>query len=270
MRKISSTLLGAAALAAALLPGVARADRRNPLAGQPTVRHRQELREFRLELTPLMGISFLEDFNHAVFGGAKINYHIKDWIALGGMFGAGTAVKTGVASEILGTLPPTRDDSKRGLPDQPTAERAMNKVAWLAALQAEITPMTGKFSLFSRWFYNYDFYLYGGVGFVNRTNELPADRNADRPQDCKSTEGCFGQNQGLGIGPTLGVGFHMYFSPAIALNVEFRDIMITDNPSGRDVNVDGTLNKDDKAFGNKFFWTIGLAFYLPWKPNISD
>ena len=35
--------------------------------------------------TPIMGVSFLEDFNHTVLGGLKLNYHIKDWIAIGAL-----------------------------------------------------------------------------------------------------------------------------------------------------------------------------------------
>lgn len=279
------------AMAGSMVPGQASADRRNPLAGQPTVRHRQELREFRLELTPLLGISYLENFNHAVLGGAKLNYHFKDWFAIGGMFGGGTSVRTGVADEILTTLAPAgmpgqcpNDGvpAKAGAPVCGLAQKAMNKVAWIAGINAEITPMSGKFSLFSRSFFNYDFYFLGGVGFVNRTNELPAARNTDLAQNCKdevmgtpvrntdAAGGCYGQNNGTLIGPMLGVGFHMFFSPAVALNVEFRDILVSDNPSGRDVNFDGKLTGDDKKLGNKFFWTLGVAFYLPWRPNISD
>ncbi len=279
------------ATAASLASTEALADRRNPLAGQPTVRHRQELREFRLELTPLMGISYLENFNHAVLGGAKLNYHFKDWFAIGGMFAGGTSVRTGVADEILttlapagmpGTCPSDGVPAKAGSPVCGLAERAMNKVTWIAGINAEITPMSGKFSLFSRSFFNYDFYFLGGVGFVNRTNDLPAVRNTDTPQTCKDeamgtpvrntpeSGGCYGQNQGTLIGPMLGVGFHMFFTPAVALNVEFRDILVSENSSGRDVNFDGRLTGDDKKLGNKFFWTLGVAFYLPWRPNISD
>jgi outer membrane beta-barrel protein len=256
--------------------GAARADRKNPLEGQPAVRHRVELRTLRFEATPFFGFSYLEDFNHTLLAGVRLQYHIFDWFGVGGVFGFGGALKTGVADEILKTLPDTPDPSRPGLPTKDLADKAMNRTQWMAALQGEFTPITGKLAAFGKLFVNYDFYVFGGVGFVNRVNDLPDSVNNLAQQNCKGDNtpqgglmGCYGGNTGIAAGPTFGGGAHLFFNQFMALNVEFRDIIIRDNAAGRDINGDGTLNADDIQTGAKYFFSFGLAFFLPAKAEIS-
>jgi outer membrane beta-barrel protein len=241
----------------ALLAGSARADRRNPLEGQPAIRHRVELRTLRFEVTPFVGFTMLQDFNNTVFGGVKLQYHLNDWFSIGGLFGGGAAIGTGLKDQILTTLP---DMGSASVPSKTCAEAAMNKIVWYAAGQGEFTPFAGKFSLFSKSFFNYDFYVDGGVGFIGLQN------------DSGKLSGCgdqFGKNDGMKIGPSGAVGVHMFFNKFIALNLEYRGIVAKDNSAGRDTNGDKVLNDDDQKLGLKSFVTLGVAFFLPTTAEIS-
>ena len=63
--------------ALALLAAPAHADRgRNPLAGQPAIRHRLEMRKMRLEITPQFMISANQPFLIGFGGGANIRFHL--------------------------------------------------------------------------------------------------------------------------------------------------------------------------------------------------
>jgi outer membrane beta-barrel protein len=248
---------------ASVLPGRAGADRRNPLEGQPSIRHRLELRAERFEIEPFVGFTLLQDFNNTVMGGAKLQYHLFDWLAIGAVFGGGTSIGTGLKSQILGTLD---DTMTRGGPPKTRAEQAMNKINWMGAFQAEFVPVGGKLSLFSKAFLNFDFYIDAGAGVVGLANSLPS-----QPSDCssKAMSNDFGCNDGIKIGPSVGAGVHLFFNDWIALDLAYRATIIKDNPAGRDVNGDKSVNDDDLSWGAKNFVTIGAAFYLPSKAAIS-
>src|SRR5215831_13222015 len=114
----------------------ARADRRNPLEGQPSIRHRVELRTLRFEATPMLGFTILQDFNNTFYGGVKLQYHLSDWFAIGGAFAGGAAIGTGLKTTILGTL---QAQSFMGGPAKNDAQDAMNHITWWAATQGEFT-----------------------------------------------------------------------------------------------------------------------------------
>jgi outer membrane beta-barrel protein len=265
MKRIAPVLAVTALLAAP----AARAERRNPLEGQPSIRHRLELRNLRLEATPFVGFTVLQDFNNTVMGGAKLEYHLTDWFSVGGLFGGGAALGTGLKTTILDTLDPNME--LKGGPIRSQAEAAMNYIQWMAAVQGEFTPFGGKFSMFAKSFFNYDFYVDGGAGFLNMASDLSSKFPTLVPMDCssKALNNQFGCNTGLKIGPTIAAGFHMFFNEFMALDVSYRAVIIKDNPAGRDTNGDKTVNDDDAGWAYKQFVMLGVSFYLPVKAEIS-
>jgi outer membrane beta-barrel protein len=254
-------------IAAALVPATARAERRNPLEGQPSIRHRTELRDLRFELPPFVGITLLQDFNNTAYGGAKIHYHLNDWLAVGGLFGGGAAIDTGLKTRILRTLTPcTQGAPPQTGPLRCDASDAMNHIAWFAAAQAELTPFGGKVAMFSKAFLNYDFYLDGGAGLVGLSNGLKSQPASCSPGKMNTQPGC---NQGTKIGPTVAAGVHMFLNDAMAMNLEYRAIVIKDNQAGLDVTRDRLVDDNDLSWSLKNLVTLGVAFYLPAAPTIS-
>src|SRR6478609_3093861 len=82
----------------------ARADRRNPLDGQPAIRHKVELRKLRFEVTPQFITSTNQDYRHAFGPGVNMQFHITDWLGIGVsgnyMFNSNTSLEGQVRAKL--------------------------------------------------------------------------------------------------------------------------------------------------------------------------
>lgn len=209
---------------------------KGPLEGQPAIRRRIMLRERRFELGPTLGFTLGQPLMHSFLVGARAEYHLLDWLSFGGTFAVGVAgLGTGLSGEIEDTS--EGDPACDGAEDIETCvadniirneedtfwKDARNQAAWIATVRATLTPFSGKMALFSRLFWPYDFYAFGGAGFVKTKN------------DAKSAASL--ENDGTHIGPHVGIGMHFYFHPSVAMSVELSDTFIKNNPTGRNVNL---------------------------------
>ncbi|HZS37534.1 MAG TPA: outer membrane beta-barrel domain-containing protein [Polyangia bacterium] len=260
----------------------ALAERRNPLAGQPAVRHKVELRRLRFEISPQFMTSTNQDYRHAFGPGVNLGFHITDWLAIGAqvsvMFNSNTPLEDKVRGQLAG-----RDESKGFVYQYPGPqpslqmhdERILN-INFLGSVYASVTPWYGKFSMFSALFFNYDFYVSGGIGFVNysqnncckhidRTHPDPskgetlADSNLEDPSIFS----------GFKVGGMIGVGVHIYFNDWIGAQLELRDYITKANPGGADVNADRHLTSDDEGPQNNIFFGFGVTLMLPPRAKIS-
>jgi hypothetical protein len=169
------------------IPAVSQAapERKSPLADAPAIRKRLELRSTRFELGVGAMQTLNQDFYNAMLVDVKAGFHITDYLAISGSFGFNVTPgwRTSFNSKLNSTLAsschadngigtcdgkngnPTPENDKT--PTQGQASAAQNRIQWVALAQIEFAPITGKFSLFSKIFMNYDFYLIGGAAFVN-------------------------------------------------------------------------------------------------------
>ncbi|HVR62078.1 MAG TPA: outer membrane beta-barrel domain-containing protein [Polyangia bacterium] len=249
------------ALAVTLLPLAAHAQRQSPLADAPAIRKRLELRAVRLEFGGGGGTTINQDFFHSVFVNLKLGFHFTDWLSLSAFGGfALSNIETGFQSRVKETL-------AMPSPPAPTAADAaasMTKVKQILAAQLEFAPFTGKYSLFGKLFAHYDFYIFGGPGFLNLE---PADTTLPSCSDTNKTASC--GVSGYKLGANFGVGIHSYLNQFLALNVELRDIYAKINPAGRDVNGDGKANADDLTWQSTYMVSLNLVLYLPATADIS-
>lgn len=235
-------------------------ERKSPLADAPAVRHRAELRKFRFEIGPGVTTTVGQDYYHAVMLGGKASFFLHDWIAIGGMAAHNVTpdMKTAFHERVEAVLP--TDMSMDRTPTRGQAQGGMNKIAQAFALQLELIPFSGKYSLFGRLFANYDFYAFGGPGFINFTS----DRGA-----CTSPgNGC--PVRGMKIGPQAGIGMHTFFNDFVSLNIEARDIWLSNNPSGFDETGDKIANDEDMRMTHHFMVGFNVTFLLPPTARISD
>ena len=266
MMKRLAILLSVLPATVAALPRAALAElpeRVSPLADAPAVRHRAELREKRFEIGPSVTTTIGQDFYHAVMVGGRLSIHLTDWIAISGM-GAVNVTPT-FATSFNSTLSEKLPD-KKGTDRTPTKAEAllgMNKIGQTFAGQLELSPISGKYSLFGKLFANYDFRAFGGVGVINYTADA-ADAN-----HCK-VEGNSCPVTGIKFGPTFGAGIHTFLGDAVALDLEFRDIMVRNNPAGRDATGDRVVDSDDQSLGNTFMVGLALTLFLPTDAHISE
>jgi outer membrane beta-barrel protein len=267
------------------LPVAAHADRVSPLADQPAVRHKLELREGRIEIAPTFEGSISADFKYTLSGGLKVEYHVNDWLSVGGLAFFGGAINSDLFDKVVGTLPETGEDTYP-TPSKTTAEQHVNTMPLHGGVGLTLTPWSGKLSLFGKIFAHYDIYFSGGFGFAQTKNDfktkngLPGDdkdtacdKNCDDPDPTKrifdDPRNDGPHNAGFNAGVQFGGGFHFFFSQFAALDIYIRDYMFADNPAGLDFNGDFKVDSDDRRFLSHLFVGIGIAIYLPARADIS-
>ncbi len=259
------------ALSVFALPLVAQAQHKSPLADAPAIRKRLELRSTRFELGVGGATTIGQDFYHTAFIDVKVGFHITDWLSLAAFGGFAVAnIDTGFKDSVVGSLPPNGDNTRA--PAQSVATGSMNKIQQMLGAQLEVTPFTGKYSLFGKLFAHYDFYAFVGPGFINyaaTTSSVPTcgDNGAmaqppAQPAPCAVT--------GLKLGLNAGVGFHSFINQFLALNFELRDIISPNNAAGRDVNGDRRVDNNDLTYGNTFVGSLALVLYFPTTADISN
>jgi outer membrane beta-barrel protein len=255
-----------------LLSETARAERRNPLAGQPAVRRRLLMRKLRFEVTPQFVTSINQDYKHAFGPGINLQFHLTDWLAIGvqGVYtlNANTALEDKVRGQLSGSA---ADYKYNAL--QPTLGVHDEHVLGINAIfsaYAQITPFYGKIAFFSALFVNYDLYVNGGIGFVNyiqnhcctnvaqhpSANDPPGSLPDPNTQDASIFAG-------LKVGGQIGVGAHIYFNEWLGMQFELRDYIVGANPGGLDVDGNRKLEKSDEGPQNNIFFGVGVTFMLP-------
>jgi len=210
-RKIATFL--AVFLGAGLYANEASAKKKGPLEGEPIVRKKMQLRKFRFQLTPYVGMSLSQPFVHMGYVGAKATFHFADWIGVRGTFGygivpleskllkainngglpsgfaAGTDDPTLTGEQICGQnaagmqvgVAPCRENAEV---DNPAPLRhdfraGLVRAQWQASVDAVFTPFAGKLGLFSSIFTEYDIYVFGGLGLVNYTKHYDDRSSSD-------------------------------------------------------------------------------------------
>jgi len=263
MTKGTSFLTALAITVGVGMPLAARAEqeRKSPLADAPAVRRRVELRDKRFEIGVGGGATMGQDFYHAVMVNGRLAFHLTDWLALAGWggFNLTPTFKTSFHEKLEGALQNAMPGKDR-TPTVAQAEAGMNRIGEAFALQAEIIPFTGKFGLFSKLFMNYDFYAFGGPGFIDFKADDVCD--SDMQPSCAVT--------GFKIGANFGLGMHLFANDFFALNFELRDILVQNNPAGRDENGDGFANDHDLSWDSNYIMSLNLMFFLPGRATISD
>jgi outer membrane beta-barrel protein len=235
-------------------------ERKSPLADAPAIRKRVELRDKRFEIGVGGGTSLGQDFYHAVMISGRLGFHFTDWLSLGAWGGFNVTPKftTSFHERLMEVLPENGDGGRT--PSRAQALAGMNRIGQAFAVQAELLPFAGKFGLFSKLFMNYDFYAFGGPGFVNFAADTTC-AGADQPS-CAVT--------GLKIGANFGVGAHLFTNNFFALNLELRDLLVRNNPAGRDETGDGVADSRDLTWDSNYILSLNLTFFLPATAPISN
>ena len=273
-----------------LLSSVAAAQRKNPLDEQPAVRRRLLYLPGRFEVAPSMGMTFLQDFKHAVLFGMKAEYHIpwcfgakhfKECLSVGASVHASApalAWDTELTREIKSTLGTEFDQPEiNPAPTKKAMDDAVSHVMLLAvAPYIAYTPWLGKMSLLGQVFFNFDFYVMAGLGMAYFQAGNIEKYSGDLQLDVQE------KNGGMRFGPAFGVGARFYILKWLAIQFDFRDIYLSRklgqgrNSAGFDRN--GSLNdmgqividENDRVSEHVMYFTVGASFFFPLDAPRSD
>jgi hypothetical protein len=193
--------------------------------------------------------------------GGKLNFFLADWLAIGGYAAHNLTrgFKTSFHERLEAVLPPPVRAMDRA-PTQMEARNGMNQIGQIFAAQAELVPFSGKYALFGKIFASYDFYAFGGPGFINFVSNREAC--ATPANSCPVT--------GLKIGGNFGLGMRSYFNNFFSMDVEVRDLLLRNNPAGRDETGDRVADDQDLTWDSTYMVGINLTFFLPPRAPVSE
>jgi outer membrane beta-barrel protein len=255
-----------------------------PLKGAPAARHLRYYREGRFNIAPAASFTLLDEYRRTIIVGARLEYNIKDWIAIGAWGGYGVVSLTTDLTDRINAIAPrdalTATNVNHTGTDVTNFGRApfenqTAKIQWVVAPQVTFTPFRGKLAIFNKIFVDTDFYVAGGVGIVGIQERTTCGTN--------STPSCSDPNtftlaSSTKIAPTFGVGFTFYPGGAWSLGVEYRALPFAWNRGGFDTRgtgpngnfPDGKVTDADETFRFNQMVTVAIGFYIPTKPTISD
>ncbi|MFH2009636.1 MAG: outer membrane beta-barrel domain-containing protein [bacterium] len=253
-------------------------ERKSILDDQPEVRRRVMFLPARFEVTPEIGMTYLQDFKHNLLVGLRAEYHIIEALSIGVFFDyAVYAWHTQLTNEIESTLPErlnpntTVDPS----PSKQVMKSALDTLMFKAGAYLAYTPWFGKLSLFGKLFVKFDLHILAGVGFAMFKEGHIDDAYRD-------PEG-LGQGQlyiyyednykngGFKVGPLWGFGLRFWVLKYLALAFTMRTLHIKRNSAGFDKTGDTrpgyddvvVVSKKDESWEMLMSFTIGVSFFFP-------
>ena len=222
-RGLLTTLL----LVTVAVPASAWAD--NVLAGAPVVRRALEYRAGRHEVAGQVGMTLGDPYTRNILPGVRYDWHLYDWLSLGGNLQVGIPVATAMSEEI-GRLVSAKNDA---------FVMETSRIRFVAAGHVSVVPMSGKMVIFGGQF-NADLHLDFSAGVAG------IGSNGDNLAGSAS----------LIIGP--GGGLRFFLSRVLALTVDYQQLFLKRSLS---------VNRDGKARGATFqgnsVVNVGLSFFMP-------
>jgi outer membrane beta-barrel protein len=290
VRALLAVVAGALLL---LTAGVSRAQEiqlTGPLKGAPAVRHLRYYREGRFNFAPAVSFTLLDEYRRTIIVGARLEYNITDWFALGVWGGYGAfSLTTDLTDQINAKAPHDSltatnvnhaGTDPNNLRPAPFADQTA-KIQYVAAPQVTFTPFRGKLAIFNKIFVDTDFYLAGGVGVVGiqQRGKCP-DTGIPNCSDPSS----FKVASDTRITWTAGAGLTFYPGNFWSLGVEYRLLPFAWNRAGFDTKGGGpngnfpetfsgnraSVAGDDDTYKINMLVTVSIGFYLPGKPSISQ
>lgn len=290
-RRFVRTVLAALAVGAAMsAAGTADAQElqlTGPLKGAPAVRHLRLYRQGRFEIAPSVSFSLLDEYRRTILVGARLNYNLTDWLAIGVWGADGVISSTTYLTEQIDIIAP-RDQldatnvnhsgqkygQAPGVAPASFADQTA-KISYVVAPQATFIPFRGKLAIFNKIFVDTDLYLAGGVGFVGIQERADCGAQGQLACNAPASFSLTGKSK---IAPTFGLGLNFYLGNFVSLGVEYRALPFSWNRAGFDTRgtgpngnfPDGQVNSNDDTFRFNQFVTVDLGFSLPAKPKISE
>lgn len=286
------TALGLGLFASLLAPSKAEAQEvqvTGPLAGAPAVKKLRLFRKGRVELSPNLSFTLLDEYRRQMVIGLRANYGITDWLALGVWGGAssslmGLNIDTGLTSEIQ-TVNAGRNCDAQDTADAQECELTevnlgndfrdqVANIDWAVSPQITAVPFRGKLGLFNDIFVDSELYFFGGPAFIGIR-----ERTECAAGTCVAAPGAsYELESRVAIAPTFGLGFTFFLSRWTAVGAEYRALPFEWNTGGFDVAgrgkddafPDGAISGADRQFKFNQMLTLSFNMYLPMDHQVSE
>ncbi len=218
-------------------PNLAHAEDDDVLANSPVVRRQLMPRAGRHELAGLFGTSLGDPYVRNLLPGVRYDWHLFDWLSVGGRLQFGIPVTTAMFEEI---------DTKVAHSNE-SFEMEASSLRFIGLCHASVSPLVGKLLAFSSLPVNFDLHFDLSAGVVGVGSNGP-DLEA-----------------GVGFSFGAGGGVRIFLSRVLALTFDLQAIS-----ADRALSV----NRDSKEAGGKtrfnMIFDVGLSFFMPPKLTRGD
>ena len=157
------------------------------------VRNRFLLRDSRFEIAPTIGFTLNDAFRRNTIFGLKMDYHLKDNLALGGRFGYSIASDSALAENLAAKRP---HRVKAG---------GFSDLQLNASVVLTYTPIVGKMAFLGRRVLDYDLHVLVGVGIASATGTPDLE--------------------GVSPAGVAGIGARIFMNQSSAVVLQVRDLM---------------------------------------------
>jgi hypothetical protein len=249
-----------------------------PLKGAGAVHRLRLYRNQRVELAPTATFTLLDEYVRQIFVGARLNYNVTDFLAIGAWGGFSPdalQIPAGLVDKIQSQSDARRrtNDTLRGMGQQAdlgsrlTAlnvgnqfEEQLGRIDWIIAPQVTFVPFRGKIALFQSIYVDSDLYFFAGPAIASVTERADCSGTGPVAQGgCSSETPSGSQTAGgdaivvpnnvnfptksrIAIAPTFGLGFTCYVNKWNAFGFEWRATPFSRNTGGFDNHGSGPDN----------------------------
>jgi hypothetical protein len=248
-----------------------------PLKGAGAVHRLRLYRNSRVEIAPTVTFTLLDEYVRQIFVGARLNYNITDFLALGvwgGFSPDALQIPAGLVDKIQ-----TQNEARRALNGQLNAmgsqstlnsrltalnvgnqfEDQLGRVDWIVAPQVTFVPFRGKIALFQSIYVDSDLYFFAGPAIASVTERADCEgtgpvtaggcssattvgTTADGDPIVLPNSANFPTESRITIAPTFGLGFTFYVNRWNAFGFEWRATPFSRNTGGFDNHGTGPDN----------------------------
>lgn len=253
-----------------------------PLAGAPAVRKLKLYRQGRFEIAPTVSFTLLDEYQRQILFGARLNYNLTDWLAIGVWGAAGPLkISTKLADDIQTINVARRADAQANKQNinntlltakniGPDFTKQLGTIDWVFAPQLTLVPFRGKIALFQSIYADSDLYFFGGPAFVGVKERASCT-------DC-TTDASYDMASRVAVTATFGLGFTFYVNKWNAFGVEWRGLPFARNTGGFDNRgagpnqnfPDGQVNEKDREFKFNQMISVSWGFYFPTEYRLSE
>ena len=191
----------------------------------------------KLELTvPSVGLSLNDAFFSKYVAGAKLGYHVSEYVSFAVTGLLATANPTGSTS-VCPVNSPCRPATQAELDLVP------GQVRWMAGAELAFAPVYGKLNLVAEKSIHFDMSIFAGGDLVAFRDVVPRDASG-------GTRATASPGDATSPGVHLGLGARVFLARAVALRLELRDVGYW------------VPHLDQGTFQTQLLAEVGLSFLL--------